>query len=57
MVQAASAGQPCRVYGGKREIKFSLGTSDPKLAEVLFRERNAEIERFGTSISMATNIQ
>ncbi|RED22791.1 hypothetical protein BJ123_14033 [Rhodopseudomonas thermotolerans] len=31
--------------GGKREIKFSLGTSDPKLAEVIFREKNAEIER------------
>ena len=31
--------------GGKREIKFSLGTSDPKLAEVLFKEKNAEIER------------
>jgi len=32
-------------FMGKREIKFSLGTSDPKLAEVLFKEKNAELER------------
>lgn len=31
--------------GGKREVKFSLGTSDPKLADVLFKEKNAELER------------
>lgn len=31
--------------GGKREIKFSLGTSDPELAKVLFQEKNAELER------------
>nr|WP_166309202.1 DUF6538 domain-containing protein [Bradyrhizobium sp. 2S1]MCK7664940.1 hypothetical protein [Bradyrhizobium sp. 2S1] len=31
--------------GGKREVKFSLGTSDPKLAEVRFKEKNAELER------------
>jgi hypothetical protein len=31
--------------GGKREIESSLGTSDPKLAEVRFKEKNAELER------------
>jgi hypothetical protein len=32
-------------FMGKREVKFSLGTSDPKLAQVRFKEKNAELER------------
>jgi hypothetical protein len=37
--------------GGKREIKFSLGTADPDLAKVRFMEENG----CGTSTSTGTN--
>jgi integrase len=38
---------PAKLVGfmGKREIKFSLGTADPKLARVRFQEENANLER------------
>lgn len=38
---------PANLVGfmGKREIKFSLGTADPKLARVRFQEENANLER------------
>lgn len=32
-------------FMGKREIKFSLGTTDPDLAKIRFEEENAELER------------
>jgi integrase len=32
-------------FMGKREIKFSLATSDPELAKIRFQEENARLER------------
>jgi hypothetical protein len=32
-------------YLGRREIKFSLGTSDPQLAKIRCQEENAKLER------------
>ena len=32
-------------FMGRREIKFSLGTSDPKLAQLLFQEENVKLKR------------
>jgi hypothetical protein len=29
-------------FMGRREIKFSLGTSDPKLAQIRFQEENVK---------------
>ncbi|MET0219437.1 MAG: DUF6538 domain-containing protein, partial [Tardiphaga sp.] len=32
-------------FMGRKEVKFSLGTSDPKLAQIRVHEENVKLER------------